>query len=122
METIPFEIMGLFFDYSDNITLINGRLINKAIKIIIDNYFYNFINHPRDYYCSGVKLALINNDYNRVNNMLSYCFIKYEYITTITYVRIIIQIFLVQLVSQDLSNSTLLFLFFECERLMFTKN
>ena len=44
-----------------------------------------------------------------LNNMLSYCFIKYEYITTITYVRIIIQIFLVQLVSQDLSNSTLLF-------------
>ena len=47
-----------------------------------------------------------------LNNMLSYCFIKYEYITTIKYVRIIIQIFLVQLVSQDLSNSTLLFLFF----------
>ena len=58
-----------------------------------------------------------------LNNMLSYCFIKYEYITTIKYVRIIIQIFLVQLVSQDLSNSTLLFLFFifsnSCSMFMF---
>ena len=58
-----------------------------------------------------------------LNNMLSFCFIKYEYITTIKYVRIIIQIFLVQLVSQDLSNSTLLFLFFifsnSCSMFMF---